>query len=140
MSVSLLVCYFLTEIRKNMGISPSLDEISFWNFLWHSWDIGSLVFTLLGWAYILTFEFLCAGLNIETFDLVTFFSLRASFWDLWSCFLIYTFFCIWQWLPFPSVKVVGPAPAPGGITLWCHCDITLWFHTHEIIWRARLSW
>ena len=72
MSVSLLVCYFLTEIRKNMGISPSLDEISFWNFLWHSWDIGSLVFTLLGWAYILTFEFLCAGLNFETSGLVTF--------------------------------------------------------------------
>ena len=41
-------------------------------FLRHYWDIGSLVFTLLGWAYILTFEFLCAGLSFETSDLVTF--------------------------------------------------------------------
>ena len=55
-----------------MGISPVLDEISFKIFLRHSLDIGSLVFTLLGWAYILTSEFLCAGLNFETFDCVTF--------------------------------------------------------------------
>ena len=41
-------------------------------FLRHSWDIDSLVFTLLGKAYIVTFEFLCVGLNFETSDLVTF--------------------------------------------------------------------
>ena len=56
----------------NIGISNVLDEIYFWNFLKHSLDIGSLVFTLLGWAYILTFEFLCAGLNFETPGLDTF--------------------------------------------------------------------
>ena len=72
MSVILLVCYFLTEIRQIWGY------VHFWmiylseTFLRHSLDIGSPVFTLLGWAYILTFEFLCAGLNFETFDLVTF--------------------------------------------------------------------
>ena len=72
MSVSLLVCYFFTEIRQIWGYfhfwMRYLSEI----FLKHSWDIGSLVFTLLGWAYILTFEFLCAGPNFETSDLVTF--------------------------------------------------------------------
>ena len=72
MSVSLLVCYFLTEIRQIWGY------LLFWMrylsefFLRHSWDIGSLVFTLLGWAYILTFECLCAVLNFECSDLVTF--------------------------------------------------------------------
>ena len=72
LSVSLLVCYFLTKIRQIWGYlhfwMRYLSEI----FLRHSWDIGSLVFTLCGWAYILTFEFLCAGLNFETSDLVTF--------------------------------------------------------------------
>ena len=51
-------------------------------FLRHSLDIGSLVFTWLDWAYILTFEFLCAGLNFETSDLVTFCLVGVSFWDL----------------------------------------------------------
>ena len=72
MSVSLLVCYFLTKIRQIWG------HLHFWMrylsqlFLRHFWNIGSLVFNLLGRAYILTFEFLCAGLNFETSDLVTF--------------------------------------------------------------------
>ena len=64
--------YFLTEIRQIWGYLHFwmiyLSEI----FLRHSLDIGSLVFTWLDWAYILTFEFLCAGLNFETSDLVTF--------------------------------------------------------------------
>ena len=71
MSVILLVGYFLTEIRQIWVISIFgwyLSEILLRHFL----DIGSLVFTLLGWAYILTSEFLCAGLNFETFDCVTF--------------------------------------------------------------------
>ena len=72
MSVSLLVCYFLTEIKQIWGHlhlwMTHLSEI----FLRHSWDIGSLVFTLLGWAYKSTFEFLCSGLNFETSDHVTF--------------------------------------------------------------------
>ena len=72
LSEILLVCYFLSEIRKIWGYLHFwmiyLSEI----FLRHSLDIGSLVFTLLGWAYILTSEFLCAGLNFETFDCVTF--------------------------------------------------------------------
>ena len=46
-------------------ISPFLDEISFW-------DIGSIAFTPFGPAYILTFKFLCTGLNFENSDLVTF--------------------------------------------------------------------
>ena len=71
MSVNLLVCQFLSEIRQIWGY------LHFWmicltDFLGHSWDIGSLVFTLLGWANILTFEFLCAGLDFETSDLATF--------------------------------------------------------------------
>ena len=45
-----------------------LSEIFLRDFL----DIGSLVFTLLGRAYILTIEFLFAGLNFETSGLVTF--------------------------------------------------------------------
>ena len=85
MSVSLLVCYFLTEIRQIWGYLHFwmiyLSEI----FLRHSLDIGSLVFTWLDWAYILTFEFLCAGLNFETSDLVTSWFPGVSFWDLWSC-------------------------------------------------------
>ena len=72
MSFSLLVCYFPTEIRQIWGYlhfwMRYLSEI----FLGHSWDIGSQVFTLLGWADILTFEFLCAGLDCEISDLVTF--------------------------------------------------------------------
>ena len=72
MSVSLLVCYFLTEIRQIWGYlyfwMRYLSEI----FLRHSWDIGSLVFALLGRAYVLTFEFLCADLNFKTSNLVTF--------------------------------------------------------------------
>ena len=71
MSVSLLVCYFLTEIIQIWGYlhfwMRYLSEI----FLRHSWDIGSLFFTLLGRACILTFEFLCPGLIFETSDLVT---------------------------------------------------------------------
>ena len=72
--VCLSVCYLLLPYwnQTKMGIPLLLDEISFWNFLRHSWDIGSLVFTLFGWAYILTFEFLCAGLKFETSDLFTF--------------------------------------------------------------------
>ena len=71
-SVSLLVFYFLAEIRQIW------DYLQFWTrylseiFLRNSQDIGSLVFTLPGWAGILTFEFLCAGLNFETTGLVTF--------------------------------------------------------------------
>ena len=72
MSVSLWLCYFFTKIRHIWGYlhfwMRCLSEI----FLRHSWDIGSIVFNLLVWAYILTYEFLCAGLNFETFDLVTF--------------------------------------------------------------------
>ena len=71
MSVSLLVCYSQTEIRQIWGYLHFwmiyLSEI----FLRQSWDIGSLAFTQLGWAYVLTFEFLCDGLNFETSDLFT---------------------------------------------------------------------
>ena len=82
MSVILLLCYFLTEIRQIWGY------LHFWMiylsefFLRHFLDIGSLVFILLGWTYILTFKFLCAGLNFETSDLVTFWLVGVSFWDL----------------------------------------------------------
>ena len=83
MSVSLLACYFLTKIRQIWGYlhfwMRYLSEI----FLRHSWDIGSLVFTLLGWGYILTVEFLCARLNLLPFGY-----LRVSFWDLLVLFLL----------------------------------------------------
>ena len=65
-------------------------------FLRHSLDIGSLVFTWLDWAYILTFEFLCAGLNIETYDLVTFWFPGVSFWDLWSCLISIYYPIMWD--------------------------------------------
>ena len=66
------VCMLTSLPKLDKGISPFLDEISFWNYFETFLDIGSLIFTLLGWAYILTSEFLCAGLNFKTSDLVTF--------------------------------------------------------------------
>ena len=70
MSVSLLVCYFPTEIRHIWGY------LHFWmiylseTFLRHPWDIGSLVFTLRGLAYILTFEFLWLVLTLKPLNLL----------------------------------------------------------------------
>ena len=94
MSVSLLVCYFLTEIRQIWRYRHFWMRYFSEIFLRHSWDIGSLFIIILGWAYILTFEFLCAGLNFETSDLVTFWlsggqllrpsGLVLSFFDLFS--------------------------------------------------------
>ena len=100
MSASLLVCYFLTKFRQIWGY------LHFWMryhseiFLGHSWDIGSQVFTLLGWAYILTFEFLCAGLKFQTSDLVTFWLsegqlLRPS--GLVFSWMIFSSFCVSNW-------------------------------------------
>ena len=65
-----------------MGISPFLDEISFWNFFetfLRHW-FTSFYFA---WLNLCTsFEILCAGLNFETSDLLTFWLVRVSFWDL----------------------------------------------------------
>ena len=82
--VCLSVCYFVTSLMKldKYGDVSIFGWDIFLNFFRHSWDTGSLVFTLLGWTYILTFEFLCAGLNFETSDLVTFCLVGVSFWDL----------------------------------------------------------
>ena len=106
-----------------MVISPFLDEISFWNFARHSWDIGSLVFTLLCCAYILTFEFLCAGLNLETSGLVAFwysggqllrplvlFSLTKIFLVLWTKVLYQSYFsqCVFPQEFFESNKIIPP--------------------------------
>ena len=41
MSVSLLVGLLPYWNYTNLGISPALDEISFWNFWRHSWDVGT---------------------------------------------------------------------------------------------------
>ena len=42
MSVSLLVGLLPYWKYTNIGISPALDEISFWNFWRHSYDVGTL--------------------------------------------------------------------------------------------------
>ena len=82
MSVSLLVCYFSTEIRQIWGYlyfwMTYLSEI----FLRHSLDIGSLVFTLFGWAYILSLRFCVLVLTLKPLILLPFGCLGVSFWDL----------------------------------------------------------
>ena len=82
----------------------------FWR---HSLDIGSLVFTLVGWAYILTFEFWCAGLNFETSDLVTFWLsggqlLRPS--GLVSSRFNYVFKYVHIWFKYQSLMIEGCLP------------------------------
>ena len=70
----LYVCQSVSWLTSLLKLDKYRDISIFgWNiFLKFFWDIGLLIFTLLGWAFILTFECLCAGLNFETSGLVTF--------------------------------------------------------------------
>ena len=82
MSVILLVGYFLTEIRQIWGY------LHFWmrylseTFLGH-WFTGFLL-CLAELTYWLM-SFCVLVLTLKPLVLLTFGSLRISFWDLWSC-------------------------------------------------------
>ena len=105
MSVSLLVCYSQTEFRQ------------IWGYL-HFWMIFLSEFfkTILGhWftSFYSAHEFLCAGLNFETCDLVTFwfswgqllrplvlFMIQIHLKDFWksSGLTFYPFSVTWDYL------------------------------------------
>ena len=120
MSVSLLVCYFLTEIIQIWGYLHFLMRYLSEIFLRHSWDIGSLVFTMLGWAYILTFECLCAVLNFETSHLVFFLGLSSDIGSLvftllgWAYILTFEFLC-------------------AGLNFETSCLVTFWFSWGQLL-------
>ena len=79
MSVSLLVSLLPYWNHVNIGISPVLDDIYFWIFWRHSWDISAL---FPKYSVFLVFLSVCHSVSYISSDWSF---LGVNFWDFWSC-------------------------------------------------------